>query len=76
MRRLSVTTNLIWPIEIDNVQDLLRVKHKLEYPVSIFACGLSETGDHILIAVEVEDCDLDRLGCDAFSLYDEGEAIQ
>ena len=71
-----MSTNLIWPIEIDNVQDLLRVKHKLEYPVNIFACGLDECGDHILIAVEVDDGDLDKLGCDAFTMYDEGEAIQ
>jgi len=71
-----MTTNLIWPIEVENVQDLLRVKNKLEYPVNVFACGLSETGDHILVAVEVEDCDLVKLGCDEFTMYDEGAGIQ
>ncbi len=71
-----MTTNVIWPIEIDNVQDMIRVRHKLEYPVSVWACGISETGDHILVAIEIDDDDLDKLGCDEFSLYDEGEVIQ
>jgi hypothetical protein len=71
-----MTTNVIWPIEVDNVQDMLRVKNKLEYPVNVWACGLSEGGDQILIAVEVDDCDLDKLGVDDFTLYDEGEVIQ
>ena len=71
-----MTTNVIWPIEVDNVQDMLREKNKLEYPVSVWACGLSDTGDHILVAVEVDDSDLAKLGVDEFTLYEEGEAIQ
>ena len=71
-----MTTNLIWPIDVDNVQDMLRVKNKLEYPVSVWACGLSEDGDQIFVAIEVDDSDLEKLGCDEFSLYEEGEPVQ
>ena len=70
-----MTTNVIWPIEVDGVQDLLRVKNKLEYPVNVWACGLSEDGDHILVAVEVDDCDLDRLGVGEFTLYEDCDEV-
>ena len=71
-----MTTNVIWPIEVDNVEDMLRVKNKLEYPVNVWACGLSECGGQILVAVEVDDSDLEKLGVDDFSLYEEGDIIQ
>lgn len=66
-----MTTNVVWPISVDNVEDLLRVKFKLEFPASIWACGMSEDGGFLLIAAEVDDSDLAKLGVDEFDIYDE-----
>jgi len=68
-----MSTNVVWPIAVDEVQDLVRVKFKLEFPASVWACGLSEDGDYILVAMEVDEDDLSRLGVEDIELYDENE---
>jgi hypothetical protein len=70
-----MSTNVVWPIAVDEVQDLVRVKFKLEFPASVWACGLSEDGDYILVAMEIDNDDLSRLGVEDIELYNENEAL-
>ena len=70
------TTNVVFPIGIELVEDFLRTRNKLEYPVSVWACGIDEPGEFLLIAVEMDDCDLEKFGLDEFQLYEEGDIIQ
>ena len=43
------TTNVVFPIGIELVEDFLRTRNKLEYPVSVWACGIDEPGEFLLI---------------------------
>ena len=70
------TTNVVFPIGIEMIEDFLRTKNKLECPVSVWACGMDEIGESMLVAVEVDDCDLEKLGIDEFALCEEGDFVQ
>ena len=73
-----MSKSIVWPIAAEHVEELLRIKHQLESPCSIWAAGFDEIGCQVCMVVEVTDEDAERLlmGDDSFHEFEESDLIQ
>jgi len=56
-----MSKSIVWPIPAEHIEELLRIKHKLENPCSIWAAGFDNVGLQVCMVAEMEDEDAARV---------------
>jgi len=69
-----VTKSIVWPIPAEHIEELLRIKHKLENPCSIWAAGFDNVGLQVCMVAELEDSDAERVLANDESMHEFEEA--
>ena len=66
---------VVWAVPNSIVEEAICSNAHLEGPVSVIACGMDEVGEQLLVGVELEYEDLERLyALDDLTLMDYDEA--
>jgi len=70
-------SSVVWPISSEFVEQLIESKYRLDSPVRVWAAGFDEVGSQVCIILEVDECDVEKLGIEReFLELDEGDLIQ
>jgi hypothetical protein len=73
-----MSKSIVWPIPAEHIEELLRIKHNLESPCSIWAAGFDTVGMQVCMVAEVEDADAEKLLSADSSMheFEESDLIQ
>ena len=73
-----MSKSIVWSIPTSAIEEMISMKHKLEGPPEVWGCKFDDTGLQVLIAIEFDDADIDKLldAGDDYRMLDEGELIQ
>ncbi len=71
-----MSQSIVWSIPASVIEESVKLKHSLEGPASVWACGFDEVGLNVFVVIDVDESDIDKFDVNDYHMLEEGELIQ